>query len=189
MTCGRCKKTRRKTNWLTAIPCDEASRIPPQARQIALRRRLRLPLLFAPAAAAPTQDVVVPWTLTAEDLTSSSFHARRSNDVRMARAAASGITCSASGRKELRPPRGGLAGCWGMLAWGRRAAGRREPGAGACRSIRAPPSSQGPRAPVATVGASPGRRGFVSSSRKPAFGSAVGQLPCRQEKGFRKKTT
>ena len=30
--------------WLTAIPCDEASRIPPQAMQIALRRRLRLPL-------------------------------------------------------------------------------------------------------------------------------------------------
>ena len=47
------------------VPCDEASRIPPQAMQIALRRRLRLPYLFAPAAAAPTQDVVAPWTLAA----------------------------------------------------------------------------------------------------------------------------
>ena len=49
--------------WLTALPCDQATSIPPQAMQIALRRRLRLPLPVAPAVAAPALDVVEPWTL------------------------------------------------------------------------------------------------------------------------------
>ena len=39
--------------WLTAIPCDEASRIPPQAMQIALRRRLRLPLPLCSSRCGP----------------------------------------------------------------------------------------------------------------------------------------
>ena len=39
--------------WLTAIPCEEASRIPPQAMQIALRRRLRLPLPLCPGHCGP----------------------------------------------------------------------------------------------------------------------------------------
>ena len=33
--------------WLTAIPCDTATNIPPQAMQVALRHRLRLPLPVA----------------------------------------------------------------------------------------------------------------------------------------------
>ena len=44
--------------WLTAIPCDTATNIPPQAMQVALRHRLRLPLPVCP-------DVVEPWMLSA----------------------------------------------------------------------------------------------------------------------------
>ena len=39
--------------WLTAIPCKPATTMPPQAMQIALRRRLRLPVPLGPDCCGP----------------------------------------------------------------------------------------------------------------------------------------
>jgi len=130
--------------WLTAVPCDQATIFPPQAMQIALRRRLRC--LSAPAAPAPAPDVAEPWrpcpSLFEDRLAGQTCESRR---ARLGPRGARGHnSCSPTQPSPASPPKTAGASTLSFTAHCQRRSAvlRRYPGVPP-HEDRAPPSMHG----------------------------------------------